>query len=181
MNGGSSPLVVVDVHYIGKGARAAAVSIRNWASSDVLAVRTAWVDDVPPYEPGRFFVRELPPLRAVLSQFGPVAVVVIDGFVDLDPAGRPGLGRHLYEAVGVPVVGVAKTRFRGADHACAVRRGTAIRPLIVTSVGLPVEEAAVHVASMAGRFRVPDVLRLVDRIARSGDVSLRAIPGDRHG
>jgi deoxyribonuclease V len=68
---------------------------------------------------------------------------------------------------------VAKTPFRGADHAHAVRRGTAVRPLFVTSAGIPVGEAARHVAAMAGAHRIPDVLRLVDRIARSGDESLR--------
>jgi deoxyribonuclease V len=168
-----APIVVVDVHYVGEAARAAAVSVADWSSSDVLAVRTAWLEEVPPYEPGRFFVRELPPVLAVLSQLGRVSVVVVDGYVDLDPTGRPGLGRRLYESIAVPVVGVAKTPFRGADHARAVLRGTAVRPLFVTSAGLPAEEAARQVAAMAGAYRVPDVLRLVDRIARSGDESLR--------
>lgn len=50
----------------------------------------------------------------------------------------PGLGQHLYEALGcqVPVVGVAKTHFAGV--AVPVLRSQ--NPLYVTSVSLPLAE-----------------------------------------
>jgi len=40
-------------------------------------------------------------------------------------------GAHLYEALGegTMVVGVAKSRFRGATGACEITRGNSARPL----------------------------------------------------
>jgi deoxyribonuclease V len=94
-----------------------------------------------------------------------LTLVVIDGYVDLDPLGQPGLGAHLHAETGLPVVGVAKSAFRTATHARQVRRGTSKRPLFVTAVGVPIEEAAGMVAEMAGPHRIPDALRRVDRLA----------------
>ena len=38
--------------------------------------------------------------------------------------------------------------------------------LYVTSAGISVTEAALVVSEMAGRFRLPDALKLADRLAR---------------
>jgi deoxyribonuclease V len=84
----------VDVHYLSSGgARAAAVVAGDAAFVDVLAERTSVVPGVLPYRPGEFFLRELPPLRAVLDGFPGLRLLVIDGYAGLDPAGRPGLPR----------------------------------------------------------------------------------------
>lgn len=130
--------------------------------------RVTWVDTVAAYQPGRFYLRELPPILAVLADANPLDLVVIDGYVDLDPDGRPGLGAHLHTAIAVPVIGVAKTRFHTATNAIAVHRGpNATRPVYVTAAGLPAGRAAGLVAWMAGRFRIPDALRRADALARS--------------
>jgi deoxyribonuclease V len=121
---------------------------------------------VAAYQPGSFYKRELPPLRAVLAGLHDVGLLVIDGYVDLDPAGRPGLGAHVHEEFGIPVIGVAKTRFAAATHAVPVLRGTAARPLYVTAAGLPAADAADLVRAMAGKFRLPGALRRVDALAR---------------
>jgi deoxyribonuclease V len=107
-------------------------------------------------------------LRAVLSGVVQLSLLVIDGYVDLDPAGRPGLGARAHEEFGVPVIGVAKTRFATATHAVPVLRGAsgATRPLYVTAAGLPLPEAAGLVREMAGRYRIPDALRRADALAR---------------
>ena len=58
----------VDVHYLRTGgARAAAVLAADAAFAHVMAERTAVVPRVPPYRPGEFYLRELPPMRAVLD------------------------------------------------------------------------------------------------------------------
>jgi len=49
--------------------------------------------------------------------------LLADGYVDLDPQGRPGLGAHVHARIGVPVIGATKTAFRTATHAVAVHRG----------------------------------------------------------
>src|SRR5712692_9053761 len=94
---------------------------------------TALVPAVLRYRPGELFLRELPPLRAVLAQVRNLGLLVIDGYVDLDPGGRPGLGAHAHAAFSVPVIGVAKTRFRTASHAAEALRGSSARPLFVTA------------------------------------------------
>jgi deoxyribonuclease V len=157
----------VDVHYPPSGgARAALVAASDAAFSSITCEKTVFVMEVAAYQPGSFYKRELPPLRAVLAGFDDVGLLVIDGYVDLDPAGRPGLGAHVHEEFGIPVIGVAKTRFAPATHAVPVLRGTAARPLYVTAAGLPVADAADLVRAMAGKFRLPDALRRVDALAR---------------
>lgn len=157
--------VAVDVQYDGDLATAAIVAARDRGFADVAWARTAPVRVDAPYEPGRFYLRELPALRAVIPARD-VELIVVDGYVDLDPNGRPGLGAHVHRAYGVPVVGVAKTPFRSATHAAVVRRGASARPLYVTAAGMPVAEAADMVRTMSGRHRIPDALKRTDRLAR---------------
>lgn len=165
----SGRYAAVDVHYPASGgARAAAVVADDERFASIVDERVRWLPEVAPYEPGRFFARELPAVRAVLTDVGAVDLVVIDGYVDLDGTGRPGLGAHLHAEIRVPVVGVAKTAFRGATHAIPVHRGGAARPLYVTAAGLTAERAATLVAAMAGPHRMPDALRRVDALARHG-------------
>ena len=106
-----------------------------------------------------------------------LALIVVDGYVDLDPDGRPGLGAHVHEEFGVPVVGVAKTAFAAATHAARVYRGQSGRPLFVTAAGMTIADAAGLVAGMAGKFRLPDALKRVDRLARGLEAPLPAEPG----
>ncbi|HEY2794553.1 MAG TPA: endonuclease V [Micromonosporaceae bacterium] len=161
----------VDVQYFDGGrARAAAVRCSDARFESIVEIALADVTAVEPYRPGEFWRRELPAIRAVLADWTTLELLIIDGYVDLDPDGRPGLGAHAHDALRSPVIGVAKTAFHTATHAIPVRRGAATRPLYVTAVGLRREEAAEMVARMAGRFRLPDALRTVDALARRGSV-----------
>lgn len=166
--GGSTPaFAAVDVHYPASGgARAALVLAGDRAFSNIVARQTAFVAQAAPYVPGQFFRRELPPLRAVLAGVTGIELLVVDGYVDLAPDGRPGLGAYLHAELGVPVVGVAKTPFAAATHAIPVLRGHATRPLYVTAAGIPPADAAGIVREMSGEFRLPDALRLVDALSR---------------
>jgi deoxyribonuclease V len=168
-NAGAGVFVAADVHYLASGgARAAAAVAADTAFSHLLASRIALVPEVAPYRPGEFYLRELPPLHAVLDGLREMALLVVDGYADLDLGGRPGLGAYAHNEFGVPVIGVAKTAFRTATHAVPVLRGTSTRPLYVTAAGMPREDAACLVQHMAGRYRLPDGLRRVDRLARTG-------------
>jgi deoxyribonuclease V len=159
----------VDVHYMSTGgARAAAVLAADAAFAHTLAERTAVVPRVLPYRPGQFYLRELPPLSAVLNDVSGLGLLVIDGYADLDPAGRPGLGAYAHAEFGIPVIGVAKSRFRTATHAVPVLRGSSARPLFVTAAGMPAADAADLVRCMAGRYRLPDAVRRADTLARAG-------------
>jgi deoxyribonuclease V len=168
------------VHYLDDGsARAAMVAYRDRRFSQLARTRTAMVPAVEPYQPGEFFRRELPPLRAVIPPVGELSLLVIDGYVDLDPSGRPGLGAHVQAEFAVPVIGVAKTAFATATHAAPVLRGRSARPLYVTAAGMTISDAALLVAEMAGRFRLPDALTAVDRLARSDSSSSDQTRGQR--
>jgi deoxyribonuclease V len=159
----------VDVHYPSTGgARSAAVLAAEAAFAHVLAERTAALPRVPPYRPGEFYLRELPPLRAVLGDLSGLGLLVVDGYADLDPGGRPGLGARAHAQFGIPVIGVAKSRYRTATHAVPVVRGSSARPLFVTAAGMPAADAADLVRRMAGRYRLPDALRRADTLARAG-------------
>jgi deoxyribonuclease V len=169
----------VDVHYLSVSApstrapstraKAAVVTAADPAFDVVLLERTMLVADVPPYQPGRFYLRELRPVRTVLASLGDqvlLSLIVVDGYVDLDPDGRPGLGALVHDEFGAPVIGVAKSAFRSATHAIPVLRGSSARPLFVTAAGMPRAAAAELVRAMAGPFRLPDALRRVDALAR---------------
>jgi deoxyribonuclease V len=163
----SELFAAVDVHYLPTtGSRAALVVAADPRFATITATLTETVSKAAPYLPGEFYRRELPALRAVLQGADTFALIVVDGYVDLDPHGRPGLGAHVHEEFGAPVVGVAKTAFRSATQAVQVRRGQSIRPLYVTSAGIQIADAVRLVKEMAGSFRIPDSLRLADRLAR---------------
>ncbi len=67
----------VDVHYLRTGgARAAAVLAAAAAFAHVLAEHAAVVPRVPAYRPGEFYLREIPPLRAVLEDLSGLGLLV---------------------------------------------------------------------------------------------------------
>jgi len=162
---GGGVCVAVDVHYRpGGGAQAAAVVAADATFGRLLSDRTGQVAEVPPYHSGQFYLRELPPLQAVLDG---MRLLIVDGYADLDPAGRPGLGAHARAEFGVPVIGAAKTAFRTATCAVPIVRGeSSARPLFITAAGMSRHQAADLVRHMAGRHRVPDALRRADALAR---------------
>jgi deoxyribonuclease V len=168
---------VVDVHYPAPGgALAAAVIAADLAFARIVEEHSAWVDEAAPYRSGHLWERELPALRAVLAQAGAIDLLVVDGYVQLDPGGTPGLGARAQAEFGVPVIGVAKTVFLGAGHAIPVLRGGSTQPLHVTAAGVPPDVAAELIRRMAGRFRLPDAVRRVDALTRSGLASRSSPP-----
>jgi deoxyribonuclease V len=160
-------LACVDVDYRDDHALAACVLFESWTDDRSAGTHREVIAPVQPYQSGKFYQRELPCLLAVLAKVcQPLETVVVDGYVWLDDAQSPGLGGHLHAALGLPVIGVAKTRFPRATAAKPVLRGDSQRPLYVTAAGLEVETAARHVQSMHGTYRLPTLLKLVDRLCR---------------
>jgi deoxyribonuclease V len=118
----------------------------------------------PEYESGAFYERELPYLLTVLARMPALDAVIVDGYVWLAPE-RPGLGWYLNRELGIPVIGVAKNPFAGAQ-AIEMVRGDSARPLFVTAIGFDPGEAAQRVREMHGDHRIPTLLRRVDALAR---------------
>ena len=162
-------IACVDVGYqdVG-GAVAACVCIEKWSDRTSVLESAIEMRDVEPYEAGQFYRRELPCILAVLKKLpDSPQVVIIDGYVWLGKQ-KPGLGSHLYEALGrrTTVIGVAKTQFVGAEPVELVTRGRSRTPLYITAAGIDVAEAARNIKAMHGPYRIPTVLKRVDRLSR---------------
>lgn len=163
--------LAVDVHYRDDGsALAAGILFANWETDAVARETAVTIPTVSAYVPGRFFERELPCILALVESLDTApATIVIDGYVTLGPDERPGLGAHLFEALDrkIPVIGVAKNRFRDTPPSAELLRGRSARPLYVTSAGIAQEEAKRRVASMHGTGRIPSLLAAADRLSRA--------------
>lgn len=166
-------IAFVDVDYKVTGARAACVLTESWEAETPYATFVREISAVAPYEPGKFYRRELPCIVSVLRLLPALPeTVVVDGYVWLASVDRPGLGACLYEALGqgTTVVGIAKTAFQGIESSpvvVRVLRGMSRNPLFVTAVGIEPEYAAQYVRRMAGKYRIPEILRMADRLCRS--------------
>ena len=167
-------IAFLDVGYKGARARAACVLTESWESRSPGSIRVQDIEAVEAYEPGSFYRRELPCLLAILRALPSLPeIVVVDGYVWLASVGRPGLGAHLYDALGhgAAVVGIAKTAFAGAESCPAVvrvLRGRSRSPLFVTAAGIDPDVAAQCVRRMAGNHRIPEIVKLTDRLSRGG-------------
>jgi deoxyribonuclease V len=164
-----SIIAVLDVAYLAEAAGVACVLADSWTAAAPAVEISKHVACVPAhYEPGSFYKRELPLLRTVIDglECRP-AVFVIDGYVWLGAAGKPGLGAHLFESVGraTPVVGVAKSPYRDDTWSAQVLRGQSRRPLFVTAAGLDQTRAAELVFGMHGEHRIPSLLQRADHLA----------------
>ena len=158
-------------------ASVAAVAFDDWSAERSVFESVHRVRDVQPYEPGAFYKRELPSLvsavHSVLAQGVALDGIVVDGYVWLGPS-HAGLGAKLHEYLhtislsSVPVVGVAKKHFEGAESvACAIERGRSKNSLWISSEGIELSDAAQKVKQMHGEFRIPTLLRRVDQLCRA--------------
>lgn len=162
-------ILATDVHYTEPGAVAAGVLFDDWGAATPLRTVISRFDTVEAYAPGTFYRRELPCLLGLLREHAlHPELIMVDGHVFLDDAGRAGLGKHLFDALDgrVPVIGVAKTAFVGMDVRFEVLRGDSRRPLYVTAAGLPLDEAQSRLRAMHGAHRLPTLLKQVDRACR---------------
>ncbi|MCE9548135.1 MAG: endonuclease V, partial [Planctomycetia bacterium] len=119
-------IACLDVHYDAHLAAAAAVVFDEWTANAAIAQYSTVVGGSGEYEPGKFYLRELAPLLAVIGQIGePIDVLVIDAYCYLSDDKLPGLGMHLHAAINqrCSIIGVAKNRYQNSRHADEVLRG----------------------------------------------------------
>jgi deoxyribonuclease V len=164
-------IVAIDVHYKENTAKAVGALIQSWGDAAAFQHIIRYIGSVEEYEPGAFYKRELPCIMDVLSQIdlSGVSYIVVDGFVVLDDLDKPGLGAYVYESLHpkIPVIGVAKSNFhQNLKNVIPVLRGESNNPLYVTAVGVDLQQAAGFVKSMHGEFRLPTVLKEMDRITK---------------
>lgn len=162
-------ILAVDVHYKGSTGYCAAVIFNNWGAPEAVREMFYKHSDVLDYAPGQFYKRELPCILGLLAQFAiSPTIIVVDGYVFLDSKNKPGLGKHLFDALNgsSAVVGVAKSAFTGIDDGLSVFRGQSRKPLFVTSIGIALTDARRSVLEMHGAYRIPTLLKRVDMLAR---------------
>jgi deoxyribonuclease V len=170
----SSPSVIacLDVAYSHSAAAVACALIHSWDAAKASQMLVRQFDGpAEEYEPGAFYKRELPLLQATISELGDrIETIVIDGYVWLSADELPGLGGRLFTSLGerIPVIGVAKNRFRNDTWSAPILRGTSQRPLYVTAAGIEQQRAAEFISRMHGDHRMPTILAAVDRAARDG-------------
>lgn len=159
----------LDVGYNENGAKA--VRVTEHLATGNIEIEQKQIHEVAEYVPGEFYKRELPCLLEVLKSMDkyPSALIVIDGYVFLDEDNTWGLGAHLHHELGeeTPVIGIAKKYFKGVDNVSAkVYRGESRNPLYVSAVGIELNKAVNIVASLKGKYRIPDVIKFLDRLTK---------------
>lgn len=164
-------IIAIDVHYRTEVAKIVAVQFENWADTVPNQVFIEMKTDIAEYEPGAFYKRELPCIIEVMKKvdMNAVTCIVVDGYVYLNDDDKKGLGYYVFEYFGhkIPVIGVAKTSFhQNTKNVRPILRGGSANPLYVTSIGIDLEEAAQKVQSMAGEFRMPTLLKLMDTLTK---------------
>jgi len=163
---------VVAVHVDGTQATAAAVAFDAWEAAEATKTYVSRIAQVEKPVRGALDLRELPCVMQLLREHGLAPeLILIDGFVHLDADETPGLGQHLYQALGgkVPVVGVSKKSLPGLSAQFEVMREEEAPPLVVTCAGIDIGAAKVRLRAMHGRKRVPTLMKLAARLAKNGD------------
>lgn len=168
-SGGPTSILAVDVQYEGDvSAQVAGIVIADWPDTNFSECYSFTKHGIEPYVPGEFYKRELPCIMDLLARLKTQpSIIIVDGYVDCG-VDHPGLGRHLFDALGgrVPVIGVAKTAFFGAPHVEVIHGHTSIKPVFVTAAGIDIDVAVHGIKRMAGSYRIPDLLKSVDGLAR---------------
>lgn len=164
-----SHILAVDVHYKDRHATVAGLLFDDWYDKVERDTCASIVREVKDYVPGQFYRRELPCILKLLGehQLTPT-IIVIDGFVFLDGVYKPGLGKHLYDALkgNAAIIGVAKNAYKGIPKQCEVYRGRSKKPLYVTSVGVELDLARQYIKLMHGKYRIPTLLKKVDQLSK---------------
>jgi len=162
-------MAILDVGYRNDSATVACVRFHNWADHEPVGVRITHVMVSSGYEPGYFYRRELPCLlHALYRESIQFSVIVIDGYVQLNPPRNKGLGLHLAESLeyDAAVIGVAKNPLKVADRYRRIFRGISKRPLYISAVGMNLDRAADLIHSMHGEYRLPTLIKMADSLCR---------------
>ncbi|MFP4015910.1 MAG: endonuclease V [Halanaerobiales bacterium] len=162
-------IFAVDVQYLNAIGFAAGVQFEDWKDEKPVSCYTEIIENIHEYIPGQFYKRELPCIMALLTKLETRPdIIVVDGFVYLGGENKPGLGAYLYSELQetVPVIGVAKRPFHNTPKNFRIFRGKSKNPLYISAAGIDLEVAKKKIGSMYGPYRIPEMLKTVDRLCR---------------
>ncbi|CAL2076327.1 Endonuclease V [Tenacibaculum sp. 190524A05c] len=160
-------IIAIDVHYR-ELAKTVAISFKDWESEEVMNIKQSFSNYSSEYISGEFYKRELPCIEGILNEFNKteIELIIIDGYVTLNEEGKFGLGAYLFEKLNsqIPIIGVAKKKFSEAsNNQIKIYRGISKNPLFITSIGIDLKKSAYLIKNMKGKYRIPDLLKLVDQ------------------
>ena len=154
-------IVCIDVDYKEDIAHVGAILFRNWTDEVGYKEYRLIVENIQEYIPGEFYKRELPCLTNILDTISePIDIIVVDGYVWLTTE-KKGLGAYLYEFLNkkIPVIGVAKNRYKDIENAIEILRGDSQKKLYITSDGIDVRVAADCVKKNGRRISFSDFIK----------------------
>lgn len=156
-----------DVYYYNNHARASCM-VFDIGEEIIISEYIEEIEGIEEYISGQFYKRELPCILRVLEKVKEnIDIIIIDGFIWVD-GNHNGLGAYLYEAINckIPIIGVAKSYLKGSADYLEVYRGKSSNPLYVSSIGIDLIYAEGIIKSLKGNFRIPDILKKVDKLSR---------------
>ncbi|TAJ93700.1 MAG: deoxyribonuclease V [Gammaproteobacteria bacterium] len=163
----------------------AAVAVLEFPSLQPLETAIANIETRFPYIPGLLSFREIPAVLAAMDKLQQTPdLLLCDGQGFAHPR-RFGLACHLGLWLGLPAIGVAKTRLVGVHGKLPVRKGvwtplldgeevlgavlctrTWVKPVYVSAGHRITLEQSIHyVLACTTRYRLPETTRLAHRLA----------------
>lgn len=164
--------LAIDVKYNEETKIAKAVGILfNWEDNKPREIIVDYIEDIQDYVSGAFYKRELPCLLKIIEKvdINQLEAIIIDGYIYIDNAFKYGLGGMLWEKLNkqIPIIGVAKTSFfKNKETTKEIFRGKSSKPLYVSAIGYDLDKAIQNITSMKGEYRMPTILKEVDRISK---------------
>ena len=178
----------VDVAYVPRTRQSfASVAVLDFPSLDLVESACARLPTEFPYLPGLLSFREIPPILAAWQTLaGSVDLILTDGHGLAHPR-RFGIGCHLGLELGLPTIGIGKTRLcgdysppgrskgstavlhdRGEVIGSVIRSRTDVKPIFVSvGYGLPLETCVGWVFQLITRYRLPEPIRQAHRLAEA--------------
>jgi deoxyribonuclease V len=163
-------LLAIDVYYKENEAKVVAV-LFNPEDETPQSIVIDQITGIEDYVSGEFYKRELPCIQSILQKINlnDIEAVIIDGHIYVDDDGTFGLGGYTWESLDkkIPVIGVAKNSFfKNKNTVKEVFRGESKKPLYVSSIGIDLDIATNLIKKMKGDYRIPTVLKELDRITK---------------
>lgn len=164
-------ILAFDTYYFDNKAKTVCLKFDDWSDTGNYKIYHQTPEAIEEYVPGEFYKRELPCILSLLAKIDTenLQAIIVDGYVFLDDDNKPGLGARLYDAINrqCPVIGVAKSNFATVDKLkIPVLRGDSKNPLFVTAIGTDAETAALYVKNMSGQYRIPSLLKELDKLTK---------------
>lgn len=164
-------ILIFDTYYNDNIAKTVCLSFEDWNAEENFKVYSETITEIEEYVSGEFYKRELPCILSLLSNVDLLEVnsIIIDGFVFLNDENKFGLGAYLYHSLNckIPIIGVAKRDFATIEEKRKkIYRGKSKSPLFITSIGIDLNEASKCIEGMKGEYRMPTLLKEVDRLTR---------------